>query len=89
MNSPISSDDEEAVIDGSEPVSLRLIFQELKATQENILDVRSENHGINYQLKKLTEKLNKFKSIVSSVTYLLLIKPQKDKHYSLVYSSEK
>ncbi|CAF1677132.1 unnamed protein product [Rotaria magnacalcarata] len=65
VSSPISSDDEE-VIDGGEEVSLRRIYQELQNTQEHLRDTRSENRDTHHQLKKLTEKINKFQSLFSS-----------------------
>ncbi|CAF4813534.1 unnamed protein product, partial [Rotaria socialis] len=52
--------------DGGEEVSLRHIYQELQNTQEHLRDTRSENRDTHHQLKKLTEKINKFQSLFSS-----------------------
>lgn len=63
----LSSEDDEPNVGSTDQMSLNRIFKELKTTQTNILENRTENQSMYQQIKNLTQKIAQFKALVVSV----------------------
>ena len=77
-----SSEDDGATNETDGPVSLNRIFRELKNTQVNIRENRTENQGIHQQVTKLTQKIAQFKALIASVQTYFLVKTKKALSFS-------
>ena len=80
-----SSSDNEEDVDVDSSVSLNRLFKEIQDAQANIVDTRTENHGIAQQLSKLMKKMSHLNNLLLSVrSYKLLFKEKKhDSHILL------